>query len=292
MSSKKELDENFDFDTEFNVEDLPMFDFHEPTPEELEQAKKERAIELEKKGFLPENEGFNSIMGCSQEEVERNPRKYIIEECLPACQELWEKNIYTFMVSDHLNEGVCWIEVDLDSLSDENKDIYMCLSEEEAIKFSYHRGCVNFGVSCVGREGQLKLLELAKKFQMQDVQKGLAYISPQDFLMNYCGCYEEIKNPNYKYMTPPWEQGLELEQLGEYMEQYENWQNSSESKETFRRFDSSKVIKSIPEYAQEHGMIVDDDRIYLSEFHYKKHQNFVEYERSLESQSIGNGPKR
>lgn len=292
MSSKKELDENFDFDTEFNIEDLPMFDFHEPTPEEIEQAKKERAIELEKKGFLPENEGYSETMSSPQEMVEKNPTQFIIQECIPACKELWSKNIYTFMVSDHLNEGICWIEIIADSLSDENKEIYMNLSDDEAVKFSYHAGAVNFGVNAVGKVGQQKLLELAEMFKMQDVPKGQAYISPQDFLMNYCGCYEEVKNPNYKYMTPPWEQGLELDQLGEYMEQYENWQNSSESKETFRRFDSSKVIKSIPEYAQEHGMIVDDDRIYLSEFHYKKHQNFVEYERSLESQSKGNGPKR
>lgn len=78
-------------------------------------------------------------MSSPQEEVEKNPTQYIIQECLPACQELWKKNIYTFMVSDHLNEGTCWIEIIVDSLSEENKDIYFGLSDDEAVKFSYHK---------------------------------------------------------------------------------------------------------------------------------------------------------
>lgn len=90
------------------INDKPCeFDFHTPTPEEIEQRKKEKAIELEKKGFLPENEGYSETTSSPQEEVEKNPTQYIIQECLPACLELWRKNIYTFMVSDHLNEGIC-----------------------------------------------------------------------------------------------------------------------------------------------------------------------------------------
>lgn len=54
------------------------FDFHKPTKEELEQRKKERALELERKGFLPENDGYAETMTSPQEEVEKNPTKYII----------------------------------------------------------------------------------------------------------------------------------------------------------------------------------------------------------------------
>ncbi len=50
------------------------FDFQEPTQEEIEKRKKERAKELEHKGFLPENEGYSETMTSPQEMVEANPR--------------------------------------------------------------------------------------------------------------------------------------------------------------------------------------------------------------------------
>jgi len=279
MSKNEKKDINID---DFIMSEPLEFDFHEPTPEELEQRKKERAIELEKKGFLPENEGYNETKSSPQEEVEKNPTQYIIQECLPACQELWSKNIYTFMVSDHLNEGICWIEIFTDSLSEENKDIYLKLSDAEAVKFSYHYGTVNFGVRCVGKEGQRRLLELAQKFQMQDVPKNQAYITLQDFLMGYCNCYEEYPNPNYKPMLDPLEMGINLEETKDYIEKYIRWQRSIESQQTLRRFAPEKVTKSITELANEHGMIFEDDRIYLSPFHYQKHKNYVNYVNTQE----------
>lgn len=42
-----------------------------PSTEELEESKRNRAIELEKKGFLPENEGYAETMTSPQEEVEK-----------------------------------------------------------------------------------------------------------------------------------------------------------------------------------------------------------------------------
>ena len=192
--------------------------FHEPTPEEIEEKRINRAKELESKGFLPENAELNETMSSPQELVETNPRRFIIEECIPACQELWSKNIYTFMVSDHLNEGQCWIEIIVDGLSDENKEVFMNLSGDDVIKFSYHRGTINFGVKLVGKEGQSRLLELAQQFQMQDVPINQSYISMQDFLLEYCGCYDEIPNPNYIEMKPAWEMELSVEQIADYMQ--------------------------------------------------------------------------
>jgi len=267
------------------------FAFHEPTPEEIEQRKKERAIELEKKGFLPENEGYNETMSSPQEEVEKNPTQYIIQECLPACQELWKKNIYTFMVSDHLNEGICWIEIIAESLSEENKDIYLGLSDDEAIKFSYHKGTINFGVPCVGKEGQKRLLELAQKFQMQDVPKNQAYITTQDFLMDYCNCYEEYPNPNYKPMLAPWEAGIGLKEMADYMKRYEQWQESAESQQSLRKFAPEKATKSITELADERGMIFEDNRVYLSPFHYHKHKNYVDYVNNMSVQETSKSNK-
>ena len=249
--------------------------FHEPTPEEIEEKRIKRAKELESKGFLPENAELNETMSSPQELVETNPRRFIIEECIPACQELWSKNIYTFMVSDHLNEGQCWIEIIVDGLSDENKEVFMNLSGDDVIKFSYHRGTITFGVKLVGKEGQSRLLELAQQFQMQDVPINQSYISMQDFLLEYCGCYDEIPNPNYIEMKPAWEMELSVEQIADYMQKYDEWQESPASKKTFKQFNPNKLTKSVNEVAEEKGMIIDGDRVYLSKFHYKKHQNYL-----------------
>lgn len=289
MSNNEKKDINID---DFIIDEPFEFDFHLPTPEEIEQRKKERAVELEKKGFLPENEGYNETMSSPQEEVEKNPTQYIIQECLPACQELWKKNIYTFMVSDHLNEGICWIEIIAESLSEENKDIYLGLSDDEVVKFSYHKGTVNFGVHCVGKEGQRRLLELAQKFQMQDVPKDQAYITPQVFLMKYCNCYEEYQNPNYKPMLAPWEVGIDLKEIADYMEKYEQWQESIECHQVLRKFAPEKATKSITELAKEHGMIFEDDRVYLSPFHYQKHKNYVNYVNNINTQELNDSIKR
>ena len=268
------------------------FAFQEPTQEEIEKRKTERAKELERMGFLPENEGYSETMTSPQEMVEANPRRYIIEECIPACLELWNKNIYTFMVSDHLNEGMCWIEVIEDNLSGENKEIYNQLFGHDVVKFSYHSGTLNFGVECVGKVGQEKLLELAKQFKMQDVPYNQAYVSVQDFLMNYCGCYDEVPNSNYRDMKSPWSMGLPLNELNEYLKKYDAWQESIESKKTLKQFNANKRIKPIEELVTEHNMIFEDDRVYLSEFHYKKHQNYLNYINKINdvnlSESISN----
>ncbi len=277
---------------DFASDDIVEFEFHEPTPEEKEKIKKERALELEKKGFLPENDGYCETMTSPQEEVEKNPTQFIIQECLPACQELWRKNIYTFMVSDHLNEGMCWIEIIADSLSKENQEIYLRISNDEAVKFSYHSGTINFGVRSVGKEGQKKLLELAKKFQMQDVPKEQAYITPQDFLMRYYNCYYEYPNPNYKPMLSPWEADIKLDEMASYIAKYDQWQGSIESKQILRKFAPEKATKPIEELVSEQGMILEDNRVYLSPFHYEKHNNFVNYVNSMDAQELNEGIKK
>ncbi len=61
------------------------------TPEEIEKAKEEHKKEILSKGFLPINDELNATMNSSMEDVEKNPRTFIIEECIPACKELWKK---------------------------------------------------------------------------------------------------------------------------------------------------------------------------------------------------------
>lgn len=156
------------------------------------------------------------------------------------------------------------------------------------MKFSYHTGAINFGVRCVGREGQQRLLELAQRFQMQDVPKGQAYIDPQDFLMKYCNRYEEYPNPNYKPMLALWDAGIKMEEMADYMKKYEQWQRSTVSKQTLRKFAPEKATKSIAELANERSMIFENDRIYLGPFHYHKHKNYVNYVNAMNTQELNN----
>ena len=265
----------------FESEDLP-FDFHEPTPEEIEARNKKYQEEVAAKGFLPVNNEYDETMSSPQEMVEKNPRRFIIEECIPACQALWRKNIYTFMVSDHLNEGVCWIEVIYDTLSDENKEIFQQLSGDDIIKFSYHNGTVNFGVNMVGEKAQKRLLEIAKMFRMQDVPEKLAYLSEEDFLLNHCGCYDEVNNPDYYEMLAPWERDLPMDELITELDKYDEWKDSIHSQKTIRIFNPNKTTRPVAELAKEHGFIYEDGRIYLGDFHYYKHHNYINYLQMFE----------
>ena len=245
--------------------------------------KKQRNKEIEDKGFLPVNEEYNETMSSPMEEVEKNPKRFIIEECIPACQILWDKNIYTFMVSDYLNEGETWIEVPLDALSEENKNVILSLSGEDIIKFSYHKGCINFGVNYVGKKAQDRLIEIANMFEMQDVQKGLAYITIPEFLMNYCNCYDEVDNPDYYPMELSFANGVSLEEL----KKYEEWENSVYSRKTIRKYNPNKLDKQIEYYIQANNMIMDGDKIYLSGYHYDKHLKYLKYLESQKS-SVSN----
>lgn len=238
------------------------------------KTKEERNREILSEGFLPVNDEYAPARHCSMEVVEKTPRKFIIEECIPACKKLWNKNIYTFMVSDHRDSGCCWIEVDIDNLSDENKVILMQLEGEGVFKFENHEGKIAFGVEGVGTQAQTRLLELAQQFQMQDVPYGEAYITLSEYLIR-CGCYDEVENSNYVSMVEPWNTNLSGEQLGNYMVEYSEWKNSDRSKPTVKVFNTSKITKTLEEYFNENDAIYDGDRVYLSDYHYRKHMNYV-----------------
>jgi len=245
----------------------------------LEETKNEKL----ESGFLPLNEEYNETSRSPMEIVEENPKRYIIEECIPACKELWRKNIYTFMVSDHLNEGECWIEIILDNLSDENKLVLEQLNGEDVIKFSYHKGCINFGVNKVGLEAQIRLLELAKQFKMQDVPKDEAYITVEEFLIKR-GCYSEIINPNYIYMEYPFEKVFStIEEQIEHNRKYSEWERSDKSKRTIIQFDEKKQNKPLKEYLNESGARLESEKVYLSNYHYQKHINYINYLKQMEA---------
>ena len=283
----KEKNNIIDNHIEFDTDGLELLKRFESTPEEMKAYKEETERKLQEKGYLPSSSEYQTEFQSSQEVVEQEPKHFIMPECLPACKELWNKNVYTYMVSDHGNEGECWIEVVADFLSDENKDVYMQLEDEDIIKFSYHHGTLNFGVKCVGQIAQQKLLEMAKQFKMQDVPMGLggAYLKTTDFLIRYCDCYEEYDNPTYKPMKPIWKmENLSIEEQIKYIQKYSEWEHSEESKPKLIKFAKEKVVKPIEEYAKEHNMIYEDGRVYFSEFHYNKHKNYIQYMNDQEKQ--------
>lgn len=242
--------------------------------DELVIIKKKVNDDVVSKGYLPINDGYNSSLECSMEDVESNPHVFIMEECLPACKELWSKNIYTFMVSDYNNDGKCWIEMKLDCLSDENVEIFNNLCGEDVFKFSYHKGCVNFGVNCVGKTAQMKLLELAKQFKMQDVPAEDSFMSLEAYLVK-CECYDEVENPNYYYMEDPLISGL-FNSIDD-LEKYEEYLKSDNSKKTLKKYNPAKVTKPLNEYFEGTSYILDEGRVYYSDYHYQKHLKYVDY---------------
>lgn len=230
--------------------------------------------EILSKKMLSINDEYAPTSASPMEIVEKSPRKFIIEECIPACKELWSKNIYTFMVSDALNilyGGECWIEINLDNLSTENKEILTQLNGNDVIKFPYHAGCLYFGVKYNnGVQAQARLLELAQQFQMQDVPYKDAYITLPEYLI-LCGCYDEVKNPNYVEMPRPLE--MDSSEITLDVLKYAEWEKHSEK--THKVFNKSKMTKPLEEYLNDTGAIYDGDRVYLSDYHYKKHLNYV-----------------
>ena len=84
--------------------------------------------------------------------------------------------------------------------------------------------------------------------------------------------------PDYIDMLPPsvWT----MENSREYLD----WMDSERSKKTIRKFNPNKRQKSLKELADEKGMIFDEKqgRIYLSHFHYIKHQNYEKYIENIQ----------
>lgn len=196
--------------------------------------------------WITEWQNQKGMVMFTQETVEKDPKAFIAEEEIPACEELWNKNIYTRMSGLPYEDGNSWIEIYLAQLSDENKKIARRIGD---IKSRGKDRCI-IRTEHVGKNGQLKLLELAKKFEMQDVPCSYSFEIDQTNKTLVC---------TGGYVTA--EQFLELVS-----------NNSSRS----------IVLEDIGQIAKEYGAIYDEEtkRIYCSQFHYDKHQNYEEYLKS------------
>lgn len=225
------------------------------------------------KGCLPDNPAYAPVTKADMEFVEANPEKFIMPECLPACKVLWEKNIYTYMVSDSV-DFEAWIELEARALSPENLEYLLSLESQGVhIVKGYHSGTIQFGVGCFGEKAQRLLLDIANGFKMQDVQKGfgLGYLDLRDGLMA-AGCTKEVPNPDYvDPMTVPENERWKL-LLGE------------EAEPTITVFDETKVQEPIEKNFEGTGMVfnLEEERVYRSEYHYRKHLNYL---KSLEEKN-------
>jgi hypothetical protein len=128
-------------------------------------------------GYLPLKRFKVSHAGyIPQLEVERDPDSYIEPECIPACQELWAKNIYTRATPDPTQQADgMWIEIDLRALSTANIRIMLGLVAKGITLCSKHEGCVAFCSQYIGEDAQDQLLKIAGEFVLQDVMEDLAY---------------------------------------------------------------------------------------------------------------------
>ena len=212
---------------------------------------------------LANNKEYEGASRVSQEMVEANPRKWIIEECIPACEILWSKNIYTFMCSDSLDCNA-WIELELDCLSNKNLAILEEI-KRDYVCYQYHYGCLNISVSGMGKNAQEELINIANRFVMQDVPGKDAILNIEDvYMLN--GCYKVIDNPKF---VPYEEQFANMD--------FSNWGMPIEEP-TILVLDSSKIIKSDEDYIADIGAVrdVDNGIIYRNRFHYNKHLKYIE----------------
>lgn len=211
---------------------------------------------------LPDNIEYEGAPRVSQEMVEENPRRWIIEECVPACQILWDKNIYTYMCSDALDRNA-WIELEIECLSSENRKILEELKKEYNC-YQYHYGCLNIEVNGKGKKAQQELMKIAQRFVLQDVPSKYALYSMDDIYIE-CGCFKKISNPNYKPLD---EQMKEID--------FSNWGALMEEPYIIV-VDYDKVVEDSEYYISKVGAYVDpvSGKIYRSKFHYNKHLNYI-----------------
>ena len=212
---------------------------------------------------LADNKIYEGASRVSQEDVEMNPRRWIIEECVPACEILWSKNIYTFMCSDGLDRNA-WIELEIECLSPENKGILEQIKREYHC-YQYHEGCINIPVEGKGAKAQAELIKIAERFVIQDVPTKYAAYT-MDTIYKRCGCFKDIDNPDYVPIE---------EQLANMT--FENW-GLDIQEPTIRVVDPEKIVKSDEEYIDEVGAIKDSNTglIYRNQFHYEKHLRYVD----------------
>ena len=118
------------------------------------------------------------------EEIMKNPEEYIIPECLEACKKLWSKNIETLMCANYSGNSDLFIVLPgIDSLSDENQEIFKDNSEEGFTLGEEHDN-PEIEVAGQTQESVAALIKLVNRLKIQDVRR-CRYQTAGEFLEEY-----------------------------------------------------------------------------------------------------------
>ena len=109
---------------------------------------------------------------------------------------------------------------------------------------------------------------------MQDVQQHLAYITLEEFLIR-CGCFDEIPNPDYVPMSDLWIWIFLLMKLLAIIFVIMSGVILLKVRKLLKFSLKIKCIKPIEEYLNGTDFIYEDGRVYLGEYHYQKHLNYI-----------------
>lgn len=185
--------------------------------------------------------------------VEEGIEKYIEELCIEACKKLWVLNIATLESSGDQRRG--WIALDRCSLNDANLQRLKEAVENDVDGYSDHvsyKGYVGIVVRDArsAQEVSDRLLDLVGIFEMQDTLVGV--YDKEGFLTSECDCrvFDHMeKDGTFVFV-----------------------------------FDPSKMNKSFEEYIKEKGAVYDvgEDKVYLNDYYYQKHQNYLKYKAEQE----------
>ncbi len=120
----------------------------------------------------------------SVEEVMKAPEKFIIPECLEACKILWDKGIDTVQCGNYDDpvENGFWIEIDGLCLSEENRNIFNYLANNDK-RVSYHgtQHALTLKVAR-GPNASQELCCIANLFSLQDTNH---FVTIETFLDSY-----------------------------------------------------------------------------------------------------------
>ena len=207
--------------------------------------------------------------------VYQTPEEFIIPENLEACKLLWSKNIFTVMCNNYDNED-SWITIS--TLDESNQKLFDELCESHPENFGQTWGGVGITVPiqpAKGRDAFAAFKPLIELFSYQDVQKD-GYMSKEEFLNYYCGCYKMVPNPLYEDLPEP--VYAEDGDKQEYIKQYAYYCDHHLIPKTVRVFDETKMEKSFDEYLAESlfaGLYdADNGHVYYNDFYYQAHLKY------------------
>jgi hypothetical protein len=183
--------------------------------------------------------------------ITKGPKDYINPLCVSACEDLWKKNIFVLASMDVDND----LYLILDKLSNDNMKILKSKIKKNPENYYTNLGSGKyFGVKVTDyaerNDVEEQFKELVSDFTMQDIQRG--YLTEKTFLMNICNC-EKVDG-----------------------------MNENKKQELQVVFDVQKMEKTFKEYLNDSGYskfyVPEEHRIYLNEYYYNAHQNYMNKE--------------